>query len=71
MDKDILNLVREWIRAEIDARIADAQPGSDGCYGTGYAENKAADAMFEKVCELLTPNAGDHAPRSGRVPKKG
>ena len=57
MDKDILNLVREWIRAEIDARIADAQPGSDGYYGTGYAENKAADAMFEKVCELLTPNA--------------
>lgn len=56
MDKDILNLVREWIRAEIDARIADAQPGSDGYYGTGYAENKAADAMFEKVCELLTPN---------------
>lgn len=57
MNKDILNLVREWIRAEIDAKIADAQPGSDGYYDTGYEENKEADMLFAKVCELLTPNA--------------
>lgn len=42
MTKDELTLLRDWVRAEIDAKIADSQPGSDGYYGTGYVENKEA-----------------------------
>ncbi len=54
MGNDFANLLREWLRAEIDAKIADAQEGSDGYYGTGYAENKEADRLFALVREQLT-----------------
>ena len=49
MTDDQLTLLREWIKAEIAAQIADAQPGSDGYFGTGYNENKHAESLFEQV----------------------
>ena len=57
MDRADLRLMREWVKAEIAAAIADATPGEDGCYGTGYAENKEADALFDQ----LVGHGGEHA----------
>lgn len=41
--------LREWIKAEIDAKIADSRPGLNNCYNTGYSENKEADRLFKAL----------------------
>lgn len=50
---DLMEILREWVRAEINAAIADSQEGSDGYYGSGYAENEAADKLFLQVKQRL------------------
>ena len=61
MDRADLRLMREWVKAEIAAAIADATPGEDGCYGTGYAENKEADALFDQLVGQCATDGGEHA----------
>ena len=46
-----LDLLREWVRAEIEAIVLDRQPGSDGYYGSAYIESKYADKMFKQLKE--------------------
>ena len=53
MTKTELELLREWVKAAIAAAIADATTGEDGYYGTGYAENKEADALFDQLVTKL------------------
>jgi len=52
INEKTLDLIREWIRAEIDAKIVDNEEGSDGYYGSGYAERKIADSLFEDIKNL-------------------
>lgn len=44
-----LELLREWIQAEIAAGIADSTPDESGYIGTGYSENRVAKELFEQV----------------------
>lgn len=61
MTTDQLNLLREWIRAEIDVKIAEGELGADGYYGKYSVDHKEADRLFEKVVESLKkmPNIFD------------
>ena len=51
MDKEDLELLREWVKAEIDAAIADHEPGSDGYFGTGYGQRKEAERLFIQIVD--------------------
>ena len=53
MNDDLLVLIRDWIRAEIDAKIADNEEDEGGYRGSGFAENKIADALFEQLKSRL------------------
>ena len=49
MNDDLLGLLRDWVRAEIDAKIADNEEDECGYRGSGYAENKIANELFEQL----------------------
>lgn len=55
MTKEILEAHRAWVKAEVQAGIASSQPGSDGYFGAGYAENKEADRLFDALSDLINP----------------
>ncbi len=51
---EMLELLREWVKAQILAGIADAEPDSEGYIGGGYVDNKIADDLFEKLTQEVT-----------------
>jgi len=53
INEQTLDLIREWIRAEIDAKIADNEEDSSGYRGNGDFESRMADALFIKLKNLL------------------
>lgn len=61
MNRHMLEAMREWVKAEIKAAIADSQPDGDGYYGTGYAENEEADLLFEQLLDIEpSDNTSEH-----------
>lgn len=47
MNNEFLILLRDLIKAEVEAGIASWQPGEDGYYGNNYEQEKEADKIFE------------------------
>ena len=50
------NYFWEWIKAEIEAGIADHEQDAGGYYFTGYEERKIAERLFKEVCGALIKN---------------
>lgn len=59
-----LDMLRKWVKAEVQAGIADAQPDSDGYYGTGYLENKEAGQLFDDLKRNLNEQRNKDPNRS-------
>lgn len=56
MNEELLELIRNWVRSEIDAKIADNEEDEGGYRGTGYAENRIADELFQNLKSLIILN---------------
>lgn len=48
MNKKISELLREWVKAEIDAAFAAHTPGEDGYYGNSHREDIFAEELFQQ-----------------------
>ena len=49
MTEDLLNIIREWIRAEIEYAIEANDVDSDGYANSAYHERKRAEELFQTV----------------------
>lgn len=47
------NLLREWVKAEIDAAIADNEEDEEGYRGCGYAGRRFAEAAFQRFVNSI------------------
>jgi hypothetical protein len=54
MNRKQLDLIRHWLRAEIDYKIVLNEPDEDGYKGLGLYEKEEADRMYEEVAKALT-----------------
>ena len=60
LNKDNLELLREWIRAEIEASIASNREDSEGYLESGYFEYIEADKLFNNMVELSNVETGSN-----------
>ena len=48
-----MELLREWVKSEVDEGIAGSRPGEDGYYGAGRAERERSERLFEELCSEI------------------
>lgn len=53
MNKEAMDLFREWIRAEIHYALESRCEGEDGHYHSAKYEEKEADSLFEDLKRKL------------------
>ena len=46
-----LELLREWVKAEIEYAIADNEEDEEGYRGSAYIEKEEADKAFKKLSD--------------------
>lgn len=47
MNQEQLEALREWVKSEVDAGVANSQPGADGYFGGDNSADKESDKLFE------------------------
>jgi hypothetical protein len=58
MTKDTIRKLRELIRAEVAAGIADSVEDEAGYTGSGHAERKHADRVFSEFLQMILDQRG-------------
>jgi len=53
MNKVTIELIREWIQAEIKARLEAIEEDSDGYRGCSNHEQKEADRLFNEIKKMV------------------
>jgi hypothetical protein len=59
MTEEQLLMLREWVRAEVVAGVADREMDSCGYVLIAHDQHKAADHLFSKLCDLLEKKHGN------------
>jgi len=53
MTRAELYMLRNYIKSEIEAAIADIEEDSEGYRGCGYSEKKEADRLFNEIVDYV------------------